>query len=77
MKRRRPKDIVDGANGIARAVRKGRVVRLIVKTHVEEPNGRPLMASHAWVDLDERGVDRLVARLQRIRGGFSALKKSA
>ncbi len=53
--------------------RNRRGVRVTVITRKSNWVGRPNDASFAFVDLDDSGVDRLVARLQAIRGGRRAL----
>lgn len=54
--------------------RRSRAVRITAITkRPPDWNGRPSAASFAFVDLDDAGVDRLIQRLQAIRGGRRAL----
>ncbi len=53
--------------------RKQRAVRITAITNASRCTGKPTAASFAFVDLDDAAVDRLIRRLQAIRGGKRAL----
>ena len=55
------------------ALRKRRLVRITVVTKTDAMVGAPCGATYAFVDLDDGQVDRLIRRLQAIRGGKRAL----
>jgi hypothetical protein len=65
---------IRGGRGRLVVQRRKRAVRVTAVTERTEAwNGKPSDASFAFVDLDDAGVDRLVGRLQAIRGGRRSL----
>lgn len=65
--------MIDDDYGTMLVTRKNRRVRITVITKPGMHTGKITQAPLGWVDLGDDQVDRLIQRLQAIRGGKRAL----
>lgn len=71
--RARRRRIVETGFGVLLVTRRDRKVRITAVVKLTELSGRPPNPGVGFVDLDDANVDRLIQRLQAIRGGKRAL----